>query len=1381
MSKPESLKEQIAGLTPAQRALLEQRLRGRPIHRSEDHGIARSVERDVAPLSFAQQRLWFLDELAPGNTFYSISRAYSFRGVLDRDALRGALAAIVRRHEVLRTTFAVLDEQPVQRIAPEQDVELPVFHVEALPGLDREQKVKNWIASETGRPFDLATGPLLRAALLRMGEREHILLLAMHHIVSDGWSIGILLRELAGFYGELSRGTVASLPDLPIQYADFARWQRKWLRGDVLEEQLSYWKQHLKSLPVLELPSDRPRPPVQSFRGARESISFSSDLVARLRELSQREGGTLYMTLLAAFGVLLAKYTGQKDVVVGSLIAGRNRTEIEGLIGFFINTLVMRMNLSEDQAFRELLRHVREVALGAWAHQDLPFEKLVEELHPARSLAQNPLVQATLTLQNAPVTQLDLPGIASTPVIVETTSTHFDLEVYLTEQPNGLTCTFVYATDLFDRRTIVRMLDHYERLLEDVVSDAGRRISELSILPEAELRLILGDWNRTDAEYPGEKTVHRLFEEQVERTPEAIAVEFEGSQLTYGELNRRSNELALHLCRLGVGPEVLVGICLERSLEMVIAIFGILKAGGAYLPLDPSYPAERLAFMLQDAMPAVVVTESRLANRLPASAAQRRMCLDEPWPTAARLGTVSAAATALSENTAYVLYTSGSSGKPKGVSVPHRTVVNLLTSMADRLALGSDDRLLAVTTLSFDIAALEIYLPLTVGARIVLASREVASSGASLLVALNESGATVMQATPSTWRMMIEAGWQGKSPFKILCGGEALSRDLANQLLTRATSVLNLYGPTETTIWSTVYTVSDDDGPVPIGRPIANTQIYLLDAAGQPVPIGVNGEIYIGGAGVARGYLNRPDLTAERFVANPFCEQPSGRLYRTGDVGRYRPDGNIEYVGRVDEQFKLRGHRIEPGEIEAALVAHPGVNEAVVVVRDKSGDPRLIAYLVASNSNAPRPGDIRAFLKKTLPDSMVPSTFVMLEGIPRTPNGKVDRRALLEPGHDRPELEKQYVAPRDPMELKLTQIWENVLGIEPIGAHDDFFEIGGHSLLAVRLFSQIEKFFDRPLPLAVIFQAPTVESLADRLRQEGWQAPWASLVVIQGGKGRAPFFCVPGWGGNILGFYDLARELGADQPVYGLQAKGLDGKEEPLTRIEDMAAHYIKEVKAVLPKGPYLLGGASFGGSVAFEMARQLEAAGESAALVALFDAFAPPTAAVPWFTLMRRRFKGYRSRLAKHGRNVLFGSERRQYIRSRSRTLRRRIRSRVWEAVYAIYRRRSKPLPRVLQDVREAGYLAGKRYLAKTYRGKVTLFRADLRSLGDAAAPDMGWGRVALGGVEVREVPGDHVNMLLRPQVGLLAEHLRECIDRATGANVQVSQRQPTPDTRPA
>ena len=1029
--------ERIARLSPEVRAELERRLQeADPSAGSQP--IGRRAGGGPVPLSFAQQRLWVLDRLDPGKPYFNIPEALRIRGALDIGALARALETIRERHEVLRSVFTLADGNPVQTVTPYEPSPPRVIDLGALPEAAHDAELMRLVEAEAAQPFDLERGPLLRILLLRLKDDVHFLLFTAHHIVFDGWSRDIFFSELASLYEAYRAGRPSPLPPLTIQYADFALWQREWLRGSVLEEQLSYWKRQLEGAPaVLELPTSRPRPPIQTFRGATESIVLSRPLKDAIRSLGQREGATLFMTMLAAFNVLLQRYSGREDIVLGSPVAGRNRSDIEGLIGFFVNTIVFRSDLSGDPTFRELLGRVREVAIGAYAHQDLPFEKLVEELNPERTLSHSPLFQVMMTFQTASGAQPRLGSLSLTPIGVAYETANYDLTLSIAENPDGLRMSLQYNTDLFEAWSAHGMLVNLEVLLEAIAKEPDRRLSQLPILTAPERERLLVEWNRTEAEYPRETTVHRMFEGQVERTPDAVAVEFEGKRLTYGELNGRSNQLARHLRSLGVGPEVLVALCLERSLDMVVALFGILKAGGAYLPLDPNYPDERLAFMLEDAKPPVVVTDRRLAKKLPGRGA-RMVLLDGDRARVSREDAGNAALEILPENPAYVLYTSGSSGKPKGVVVPHRAVVNFLTSMRERPGIGSRDTLLAVTTLSFDIAGLELYLPLTVGASVVLASREVASSGPRLLEALVKSGATVMQATPSTWRMMVEAGWSGKSPLKVLCGGEALPRDLANQLLARATSVWNLYGPTETTIWSTLHRVSAENGPVPIGRPIANTKIYLLDARREPVPVGVPGEIHIGGAGVTRGYLHRPDLTAEKFVPDPFSGEAEARLYRTGDLGRYRPDGDIEYVGRLDEQVKLRGFRLEPGEIEAALITHPSVRDAVVVVREREGDRRLVAYLVGNREDVPRTADLRTFLKKTLPDPMIPSFFVLLEAFPRTPNGKIDRKALPDPGYVRPELERKYVAPRDPLELQLTQIWEKVLGVEPIGTRDDF-------------------------------------------------------------------------------------------------------------------------------------------------------------------------------------------------------------------------------------------------------------------------------------------------------------------------------------------------------
>ncbi|WP_020479985.1 non-ribosomal peptide synthetase [Mastigocladopsis repens] len=1056
-----------------------QKLEVPPIER-----VARDGE---LPLSFAQQRLWFLDQLQPGSASYNLSRAVRLQGTLNVAALEQSFNEIVRRHEVLRTTFTAVDGQPVQVIAPTLSIKMPVVDLRELPQDAREAETQRLAKLEAQRSFDLTTGPLLNATLLQLAEEEYVLLFTMHHIVADGWSAGVIVREVAELYTAYCRDVASEsstlLPELPIQYADFAVWQRQWLQKEVLASQMEYWKQQLSgSLPVLELPTDRPRPAIQTFAGKKQSFQLSPTLSEALKTLSQREGVTLFMTLLAAFNTLLYRYTQQEDILVGSPIANRNRSEIEGLIGFFVNTLVLRTNLEGNPSFRELLKRVREVTLGAYAHQDLPFEQLVEELHPERNLSHTPLFQVMFALQNAPSEALKLPGLSLNFLEADSETARFDLSLSLTDTAQGLIGELEYNTDLFDSARVTRMLGYFQNLLESIVAHPDQSLSDLTNLTQAEQQQLLVEWNNTQADYPF-VCIHQLFEAQVERTPDAVAVVFEDLQLTYQQLNARANQLAHHLQKLGVRPEVLVGICVERSLEMVIGLLAILKAGGAYLPLDPLLPKERKAFMLADAQVRVLLTQQNLATSLEQHQAQV-VCIDRDWENIAAHNQNNPISGVQPENLAYIIYTSGSTGQPKGVQITHRSVVNFLTTMQQQPGLTEEDTLLAVTTLSFDIAGLEIFLPLLVGARVVVASRLVATDGIQLSQQLSDCGATVMQATPATWRMLLEAGWQGSPQLKILCGGEALQRQLAVQLQQLCASIWNLYGPTETTIWSTIYQVDHREGPVPIGRAIANTQIYILDRHLQPVPIGVPGELYIGGAGLARGYLHREELTAEKFIPNPFSEK-SELLYKTGDLACYLSDRSIEYKGRIDHQVKLRGFRIELGEIETLLNQHAAVRETVVIVReDRPGDQRLVAYIVPNGEFDTRLiAQLRQFLQQKLPEYMVPSAFVMLEAMPLTPNGKVNRRALPTPDITHSHPESGFVAPRNPIEEAIAKIWVQVLGVELFGIHDNFFTLGGHSLLATQVISRIRKTFEVDLPLHRLFESPTVAELAKTIQE----------------------------------------------------------------------------------------------------------------------------------------------------------------------------------------------------------------------------------------------------------------------------------------------------------
>jgi amino acid adenylation domain-containing protein len=1079
-------KVDISNLTFEQRVFIERKLEEKRARGGRTQTIMRRTSGGPAPLSFAQQRLWFLDQLEPDSTFYNATAAVRLAGQLNVPGLESALNQIIQRHDILRTVFTADEGLPVQIVLTAVSPGLPVIDLSELSEQNSEATAQQLCLAEAQRSFNLAVGPLVRATLLRLRADEHMLLLTMHHITGDGWSIGICMRELAALYEACASGRPSPFTELPIQYADFAQWQHQWLQGEEFHRQLSYWKAQLSGAPpLLHLPTDRPRPALQSFAGASEQFVLSSALSDELRTLSQGEGATLFMTLLAAFQTLLYRYTGQHQILTGSPVAGRNWSETEDLIGCFLNLLVLRTELSGDLTFRQLLSQVRETTLGAMAHQDLPFEKLVEELQLERDLSRNPLFQVMFALQNVPRPEPRLADLQMSIERVESGTAKVDLYLSI-EDAEQLKGTLEYNTDLFDAATVRRMVGNFKNLLQDIAADANRRLFELKLLDEAEQNQQVVLWNDTRTDYPREMSLMQLFELQAALTPDRIAVVFEGEQLTYSQLNRRANQLAHYLQRLGVALEQRVGICVQPCIEMLVGLLGVLKAGGAYVPLDPAYPQERLRFMSDDARICVLLTQESLLGRLPDSEA-KVVFLDHDQ-ISAEIEENLACATA-SENVAYVIYTSGSTGRPKGVQIPHGAVVNFLSSMAKEPGLRQDDVLLAVTSISFDIAALEIFLPLVVGARLEIASREVTSDGVQLLELLATSGATVMQATPATWRMMLESGWRSARGLKVLCGGEALPADLARQLIEAEAVLWNMYGPTETTIWSAVNKVEKRDGPISIGRPIANTFLYLLDEFQQVVPVGVAGELFIGGDGLARGYLGRAALTAENFIPNPFAAG-GARMYRTGDQARYLPNGDVECLGRIDQQVKVRGYRIEVGEIEVVLSEHEGVKEAVVTAPESAdGEKRLVAYVVAEDEGHAgfKTSELQQYLRSRLPSYMVPSVFVMIAAMPLTPNGKVDRRALPQPEQARPSLGGEYVAARTAAEEVLAGIWSVVLRVEQVGARDNFFELGGHSLLATQVMSRVREAFGVEVAVRALFEHPTVEGLA-RAIEEALQA-----------------------------------------------------------------------------------------------------------------------------------------------------------------------------------------------------------------------------------------------------------------------------------------------------
>jgi amino acid adenylation domain-containing protein/non-ribosomal peptide synthase protein (TIGR01720 family) len=1104
----------IDDLSTDKEALLDLLLKEEGYTSVQTQSITPVDRTDPFPLSFAQQRLWFIDQFEPENPVYNISLAFRLGGQLKRDALNYALNELVCRHESLRTTFTAEMGQPAQIINPAEPVAVPVIDLSHLPENTREVEATRLAKEEAQRPFDLAINPLWRVTLLQLGDNEHLLVFIIHHIIFDEWSITVFIRELIALYTAHATRIPANLPDLPIQYVDFAHWQRQYLQGDALENQLAYWRQKLAgSPPVLDLPTDHHRPPVQTYRGVTQTFTLPTAVEQSLRVLSQREDVTLFMTLLAVFKVLLYRYTNQTDISVGSPMTNRTRVELEGLIGFFVNTLVLRTDLSGQPTFRELLQRVREVALGAYEHQDFPFEMLVDALQHGRDLRYPPLFQVMFALQDATVAPTTMPNLDLSLDPIENDTAKFDLTLEVKPGENGLTCIWEYNTDLFEAATITRMAGHFRVLLESVVAKPNRSIATLPLLTEAERHHMLIEWNGTQTAYPQDQCIHQVFEAQADLTPDAVAVVLAGetekegtnSTLTYRELNRRANQLAHYLQSLGVGSETLVGICVERSLEMIVGLLGILKAGGVYVPLDPTYPQERLAFMVEDTQVSILLTQAKQLSNLPPVA--QTFCLDADWHTLAIADQENLSSAVTADNLAYVMYTSGSTGRPKGTSILHRGVVRLVKE-TNYATLTAEEIFLQLAPISFDAATFEIWGALLNGAKLVIMPPHQPSLE-ELGLAIQQYQVTTLWLTAGLFHLMVDERLDDlKSLKQLLAGGDVLSVPHVRKALQAldGCQLINGYGPTENTTFTCCFPIDDASqmrDSVPIGRPIANTQVYILDHHLQPVPIGVTGELYIGGAGLAREYLNRPELTRERFISNPFNDEPGARLYKTGDLAYYLSNGNIIYLGRIDHQVKLRGFRIELGEIEFVLGQHPAVQGCVVLAReDKPGQKRLVAYVVPQVTEHERqnlPADLRQFLQAILPNYMIPAVFVLLDTLPLTPNGKIDRRALPAPEFVQVEHAEAFIPPTTPAEKILAEIWARVLGLEQVGVHDNFFELGGDSILSIQIIVRAKQ-AGLHLTSRQLFQHQTIAelaSVADVISMErAEQEPVTGLVPL---------------------------------------------------------------------------------------------------------------------------------------------------------------------------------------------------------------------------------------------------------------------------------------------
>jgi amino acid adenylation domain-containing protein len=1161
-------------------------------------------------LSFAQQRLWFLNQFEEqSSSTYNMPTALRLEGELEVAALQSSLHWLLQRHESLRSVFPTQEGQAQVQILDLKNLEvLAIQDLRHLTADAQDEAVRHQANRHAIEPFDLQNGPLFKAELLLLGKRQSVLLLNMHHIISDGWSMGVVMKDWQHAYTAFAQGVEPSLPPLLIQYSDYAAWQREWLQGEVLQQQVDYWREQLAGAPeLLELPTDKPRPRARRFSGAHYAQQLSSKLSQALKRLSQQQGVSLFMTLLSTFSLLLSRYCRQNDVCVGSPIAGRTHSQTEDIIGFFVNTLVLRCQIQPQLSFVELLRQTRQTCLEAYAHQDIPFEMLVEQLQPTRSLSHSPLFQVMLVLQNNDTQELSLPGLEITALAQDYPIAKFDLTLNVQEQNGELYCLWEYATDLFYEQTIFRMADHFEVLLTAIVDNPAQSLGQLPMLTEPEIKQLLA-WNDTATDYPSEKTIVELFEQQVSKTPFSIAVVFEEQQLTYQQLNDKANQLA-HYLVVALKPKAelpdnpLIAIAIKRSFSMIIGLLGILKAGGAYVPIDPSYPAARIRYMLEDSAAPLLLTQTHLKAQLPALECVV-VCLDEA--EFASQPTTNLAIGRSPTDLAYVIYTSGSTGKPKGVSIPHHAVVRLVKNTHYAL-LNSEQTFLQYAPISFDAATFEIWGALLNSAKLVVMPAE-QKSLESLATLLPLENISILWLTSRLFNVMLEEHPASLRRVKqLLTGGEALSVShiLKALRLLPDTQLINGYGPTENTTFTCCYTMTDrdDNNSIPIGRPIANTQVFLVDKNHQPVPVGIVGELVTSGAGLARGYLNRPELTAEKFLEVELFGKTE-RIYKTGDLARWLPDGNLEYLGRIDFQVKLRGFRIELGEIEAVLSQHEAVKEAVVILYEADDNKRLVAYFTTDSATNDFVVAVKDWLKARLPDCMIPSQFMVLDKLPLTPNGKIDRNALPAPDATT-TTSTEKTLPRDATELQLLSVWETVLDVHPLGIHDNFFELGGHSLLAVKLMSHIQQQCGKRLPVSALFQSPTVATLAQQLRQEDTTPLLTNLVPIQMAGEANPIYCLPGAVGSVMYLYPLASYLGHQQPFYALQTPGLDGSATPET-VEALARYHLQALQLKQPTGPYQLMGHSSGGRVAFEMAWQLEQQGETVALLAILDTSAP-------------------------------------------------------------------------------------------------------------------------------------------------------------------------------
>lgn len=1319
-----------ANLSDSKRALLEKMMRGGGAAADKPAPIAPRAPDAPIPLSADQRQVWLHAIMAPDMPLYNESITIHRFGAFDRDAMARAVNEILRRHEAWRTAFVEENGELVQQVRDHRDITLPFDDVSHLPEAERDAAALKIGSDDARRAIDLSDAPLFRARIVKLADDNHRLYFTLHHIIFDGVSIyRVIVPELAALYEAFAKGEPSPLPMPTLQYGDYAVWQQTHLQSAPIRKQIDYWRRTLADAPPkLEIAGDRPRAARPTHAGSMEVFQIPHDLTEALKRVSQREGVTLYMTLLAAYHALLHRYSGEQDIIVGGVTDLRRRPELERVVGYFLNTIPLRAKPRGDLPFNTFLQDVRDSVLGALGASEAPFDEVVRALDVKRDPGTHPLFNCLFSIE--PPVDPFAAGWDLTQMDVVVGGAKFDLYLELDERPDGMIGRFLYSTELYDVPTIRRMIDHWLTILGKVAEDATCAIKDLPLLREAEQRQIEVDWNDTTrAGHP--ILLPEAVKAQALARPDAIAVRFGDQRVTYAELDARANAIAAGLRAAGLDNGDLIALCVDRSPEMIAALLGVHRAGAAYLPLDPDFPPARLDYIVKDSRAAALLTETRLADAIPGCTLPK-ILLDAIADAPAE----APAHATQPDDLAYVLYTSGSTGNPKGVEISHKALANLLATMAEQPGFTADDSLLAVTTLSFDIAALEIFLPLTRGGELILAPRSTAIDPRSLAELIDTAKPSVMQATPATWRALVETGWRGDSGLRILCGGEAFPRDLAEALLVRASEVWNMYGPTETTIWSTVARVTSGEGPVPIGRSIANTAIHILDRDGNTVPIGVVGELLIGGDGLAKGYRHRPDLTAERFVTIR-----GQRLYRTGDLARYRPDGTILCLGRIDNDEKIRGYRVSVEEIEGALAKHPAI--AAAAVRswpDASGERALAAYVVARVDAVPSRTELRAHLATILPDYMIPSHFEALPSLPMTPNGKVDRKALPKPGT---HADAPVATAQGETEQALAAIWGDLLGIAQVGRDDSFFDLGGHSLLVARLLVRIEQHWGRRIGIAEVFRAPQLRALAARIDSDA-ASDLAAFVPLQAEGDGLPLLWIDGG----LAFRPLAHALGTDRPFLGLPlGPVIEPLISPDLTIEQVAAAVIGVIRKQQPRGPYLIGGWCTNGILAFEVARQLRAAGDEVPLLALGHSMNP----VAFLNISTLQMRLSKARYHMQVWAKLPVAARLGYAWERARGVLEDVGVAEVDVADtdAAYRRNA-----------EALEAAAYRYTPGTYDGAVALFQPIERL--DVLDTRPGWAPWVAGPLECHDIPGSHGTMVEPPRVEVFAARLRAAIDRA-------------------